>query len=357
MSYTRNGVIAGATINLRVVFTDDTGTLVDPDALPAVYIYDATYTTDDIDAEHEAGTYTGLGPFTPTQISTGFYELAYTIPSSPEPGTWHDLWVATLDGVDSTDRFSFIVQEAANIAVQQLHNNELVMIELAPSIADDIGNTLGQLVQLYFSTRYSPLYASPDLVRLNVGPWIDYIPDDTLALMIHWSSKEVDFISRGTRSGTADFKMARTQFVMYDAAWKALNLPGGPAISGGSLGGAGTVKRLGDLFIDRTSGLDTSRVSEEILAFIREQRDSWWRVVNAGASIVPGQGFGPSFAVKGINDPDRRNMGRLWENPEHYAYPQPSVNQKVKREDKRRGRFTFLPYRRTFIRHTGDDGF
>ena len=198
MEYGRHAVLTGQTISLRVVFTDDAGKLVDPDSVPNVYIYDESVTLDVVEAELLALTFTSAlsGPTASTKISTGFYELEYVVPSASAEGSWHDVWVAQVDGVDSNKVFSFNVEVGADLSTQGLGSNQLIVIELDASITNLVGDkTLASDLQLSFTTVYSPLYASPSLVRMEIGTFIDYIPDDTLALMIHWSSLEADFIT------------------------------------------------------------------------------------------------------------------------------------------------------------------
>lgn len=343
-AYARDGVLSGQTLDLRVVFTDDANMLVDSDALPEIYIYDQSVDLATIEAETLATTFTSAlaGPLTPTKIATGFYELAYTVPGGSTEGTWHDVWTSTVDGINSNQIFTFRVENGAVLTAQVLLNNELIIIELDASIANVLGSlTLNNDAELSFSTVYSPLYASPDLLRAEAGPFINYIPDDTLALLIHWSSKEADFIGNTLKGKTKDFKFARTKFVVFDAILKALTIP-----SDGTGSTAGNKKKLGDLSIDNTNSgssvaVTSSGIDIKTLQDFKTQRDEWWRVVNAGGCIVPGQGFNPDFAVKGRYSGEGRIQGRLWENPSQVAYPQPGANSKVRRSGRLRGRFTF----------------
>lgn len=358
-AYGRHSVLSGQALDLRVIFRDDANCLIDPDAVPDVYIYDESVDTDVIDAEILAATFTSalVGPLTPTKLSTGFYTLNYTVPSSSNEGTWHDVWISQVDGVDSNSRFAFEVDVAADLSVQQLLDNELILICLESTIGNLAGDqTLVVDTQLSFSTVYNPLYASPDLVRMEVGTFIDYIPDDTLALMIHWSSKEVDFIRRPTLCNSKDFEFARTKFVVFDAALRALTLPGGSAGSGAGSSSGGAKKSLGDLSIDNSGSsgssvaVTSSGVDVETMGYIREQRNEWWRVVNSGACIVPGQSFDPESAIRSKFDPDRRASGRLWLNPEYSSYPQPGANSKIRLAGRQRGRWGYTDYRRNVIK-------
>ena len=158
-----------------------------------------------------------------TKISDGFYEIEYTVPDE-DTGSWNDLWVVKVNGVTIYNAFSFNVVSVGGVFLQQIPNNVLVVILLDPSIADIYGNTLGEEYQLSFSTKYNPYYSS-DLIRLEVGKWLDAIPDDTISLFIHWASIEADNITGAAVRNRKMYEMARTKFVIYDVALRVLMLP------------------------------------------------------------------------------------------------------------------------------------
>ena len=354
MSYDRTGVLTGQVIDLRVVVTDATSTPVNTDALPDVYIYDSSVDIETIEAEILAATFTSAiaGPLVPTNISTGLYELEYTVPNGVDPGTWRDVWIGQIDGVDVPQILDFEVKAGGDIVAQVLLNNELIIIELDESITNLAGDlSLGRDTLVSWSTIYKPLYASPDLVRLEVGPVLNVVPDDTLALMIHCSSLLADFIAIPPGCDKKRLAFARTRFVIFDSALRALLQPGIAERAGLGSASSGDKKSLADLSIVKGNGGSTvatasSGIDIDTLAYLREQRDEWFRVVNAGGCINPGQGLDPTSAIKGRFDPDRRASGRLWLNPEFYDYPQPSTNVKVHRPGTQRGRFGFSDLRR-----------
>ena len=322
----QSGVQTGKEVTLYAIFLDNTGQLIAPDVLPDVYIYDSSVDGEIIQDEVDAATYTSAlaGPLAPTLLSTGYYKLAYTVPSGSATGVWHDVWATEVSGVAINDILNFDVSETVTISTQVIGNNTMIIIELDSSIANTTGNlTLGEDVKLYFTTTYSPLYASPDLVRMEIGRWIEHIPDDTLALMIHWASREADFIHGAQANVASNLKFAKTKFVIFDAAIRCLMMPGGGVMSAGESSSAGR-KQLGDLSIQ--GGSVVAEIDPKTLAWLQEQRREWFRVVNAGANIVPGGSFAPTFAVKGQYDPDRPMQGRLWEDPRDVYYSQPTVN-------------------------------
>lgn len=321
---TRACVNPGDQVTLRMTLKDACGEFIDADSLPECHIYPPPSSVDSatIAAEVDAGVYTSELEdisVTVSSISTGFYEATYTVPASTSSGTYQDVWVSEVAGNTVYAVLQFIVEEPPVISVQNINENTLIVVILEDTIAGVSGNTLAADEQLTFSTRYRPYYASPDLLRLECGNWVESIPDDTLSLMIHWSSIEADSITHGPVGSM--LSMARVKFVIYDAALRLLLLPANVG---------GKKKTLGDLMISNDS--DARATIEDI----KSSRDEWWRVVNAGGSIVPGQGFGPEVAVKGKLDPDRRRVGRLWHSPVDFYYPVPAGNRKLRRNGQRK---------------------
>jgi hypothetical protein len=198
--YSRGSVLAGEEIMLRAVFVDSMGNLIDPDGSPStppvLYIYDESIDTETISTEMETETFSSAisGPLNATRLSAGYYQYTYTVPTAYEAGIWHDVWVGVVNGITNITMLEFTVEEAIEIDPQDISNNTMIVVELANTITNLSGDEALTAQKLYYTTTYNPLYASPDLVRMEVGPWIDYIPDDTLALMIHWASLEAQFI-------------------------------------------------------------------------------------------------------------------------------------------------------------------
>jgi len=327
MFYNRQtGGSAGDTITLYAVFTDDAGALKDPDGLPDVYLYDPEALYEEVELAVSEEDYSGAASsFAATRISTGYYKLEYEVPSGTAEGTWFDVWVCTVDSVHTFELLQFKVNAGLDADNQNIGNNTMIVVELAKEITALVTeHVLQEDVQLYFTTNYSPLYCSPNLVRLELGRWIESFPDDTIALMLHWSSKECDFISKGNAYKDAHFSMARTKFCIYDTALRLAVMPGGGLLNALETVGLGK-KALGDLVIDKR-GLNTAAVDKDTLEWLRSQRREWWRVVNAGGNIVPGEGLGPVTAKPGEESPDRIAIGRLWENPAFDPYGLPTVN-------------------------------
>jgi hypothetical protein len=332
--YGRTGVLDDESIRLKVVFIDKEGNLVDPESLPVVYIYDDTLDTDAIQIEIDASTFTSAyaGPFTSTKLDIGFYVYEYTVPLGAPAGRYRDVWTAVIGNTDVNTILSFVVLNGVDLSEQRLLNNQLIIVELDASIASYVGDVLGSDVQVTFATVMTPFYASVDLVRMEGGPWLDFVPDITLAMMIQWSSREVDFITPAGKKSGDRISFARAKFVMFDSVLRCFNLPGSYANQpGGVLGGK---KALGDLSITSGTGSVVSRTASGIdtytLSDLKAKRAEWWRVVNANSEINPGQSLGFETAQKGRFDPDRRLDGRQWADPGEFFYGQPGVNAKAR---------------------------
>jgi hypothetical protein len=329
----RTGVQVGQILRLRVLFSDGAGCAIAPDALPDLYLYSPDVTDADREADIAAVTFTNAtsGPLVPALLSTGYYEYLYTVPGVGPAGSWHDVWHAQQSGVDVVGDQSFTVTDTLRVQDQSVGYNTMLLVELSPNIEDSTNTlTLSGETQFFYLTRFQPFYASADMIRMRVGPWISYLPDDTLALIIHWSSLEADNLQGAVACSSTDLAYAKTQFVLCDASLRALSYQGhGQTPASAASSSSGSKKQLGDLAITAASSSASDSivtVDAQIIESLEECRDEWARVVNAGGNIVPGGGFGIEGAVRGKYDPMRKASGRVWEDPRSFRYPAPAVN-------------------------------
>ena len=252
---------------------------------------------------------------------TGYYYYNYE--SGNEVGVYKFCWEATLESIASKKEGSFNITGGGSIStvLPELKKNELIVIELQEGIRSVSGEKLGETTYITFTTEYEPFYCSVDMLLMEMGPWAEDIPEDTLALAIHWSSLEADHIT-GKKPVSERHNYAVSKFVMYDSAINLLRMPVGHS------GGSGSKKQLGDLLISNGS---VDFVLKDLINELKLERDEWFRVVNAGGSIVPGQGLGPTFAVKGDGRTEKTNVSREWHDPWNEYYTQPSANSKYRR--------------------------
>jgi hypothetical protein len=178
-----------------------------------------------------------------------------------------------------------------------LFKNNVVTVTLDDAIADTSGNTLGTDYSFYFTTQYDPLYSSVRKLRLEVGAFISSIPDDTLNLAIFEASLEADALTWNKSTASGDYyEFVRRQFTTCKAA-EILLLNAG----GASLGLAG--KKLGDLSVTYNP-----RVMQDILNKTLACLGKWLPALQGGGYAVQE----PAMFVKGELDPDRPQVGRLW---------------------------------------------
>lgn len=326
MSYARSNVLSGETVRLKVVLTDGAGNAITPDSAPVVYIYDDLIDSEVKAAEIEAETFDSAiaGPLSATEVMDGFYYVDYVVPDGSDTGTWSDIWVAVVNGTTNIKELYFFVQEEIDISDQAPSTNTMLILKLSDDITDTDGVALEDTT-LYYTTTYDPFYSSPDQIRAHAGPWVNYLRDEAIALLIHWSSKEADFLKRCTVYNQTNYKFARTMYVTYDTILKIFNQPGGGMEAGFS---SGRKKQLGDLSI--SDGTPNTEIDPKLYTYILEQRDGYLRVVNSGGNIVLGESYDIVTGVKGDLHPDVYRNGRMWFDPNDKTYPRYGSNTKEK---------------------------
>ena len=315
----RKCVQLNTAVKLKMLFTDDCGKPIDPEGEASVVF------------ENPNGLEIDPG-LQLNKIDTGYWYVEYT---PGMEGTWKDIWTVGLLGETISFESSFSVISGGVVQAQPcgLEFNSLILVTLDKSIADSEGNTLKENRLYSFSTEYNPWYASVEMLRMEMGSWADLVPDDTIALAIHWSSLEADNIT-GVIPKSERYFYARTRFVIYDAAIKLFTMP-----TGISSPGSGKQKQLGDLMIENGGSLDFDLKS--LVAELKAERDEWWRVVNAGGCIVPGQGLGPTSAMKGGSIKDKIHRSREWQDPWQEYYIQPTRNSLYRRAGEKKYKHGF----------------
>jgi len=186
-----------------------------------------------------------------------------------------------------------------------LNNNEYIVTveEGLPGL-----NTypLKEDYQFVFTTTYSPIYAGPNIIRLNIGPMLamvmTYIPDDTIRRFIYEASKQADRLYPSVIDPN-NVPWYVTEFVIYQS--KISGLYAAMLIFAG--GGAGVRKRLGDLEIEHDArGL--MPVLLPILEDYTERRDEAEDMVKDGTDA----GIGPDWAILHEYDPRRPITAASW---------------------------------------------
>jgi hypothetical protein len=272
-----------------------------------------------------------------TRVELGFYYIDFS--TTDLSGIYKEEWIALIDGVEIAFDFEFEVTSGGKIINRQnkIDYNQLILITIDESIEDVDGNLLGETEEMFFCTEFNPFYAPIEMLRVECGTWMNDIPDDTLALAIHWSSIKANQITCKKPVGP-NYYYARTRFVLFDAAISLFTMPVGSYGSNSK-----THKTLGDLSV-QNSDLDLD--IKDLLKEYKEQREEWFRVVNAGGHITLGQSLGPTFASKSAKRPDHNLISRQWHDPWNEYFWIPTNNSKYRKpgEEKYKSGFTIWNY-------------
>jgi len=329
----RNGVLLGTTIKLVAKFMDAVGNPVDPGVSPTIDIFPAGKnpnegTTTDGDAIVLDASQTSLGsPAGSNYIvrdAVGCYSYEFPIPSGGDIGVYFDRWNGEVTSQPLEEVFMFVVVGGGSIATGQLQGNNRVTICVDGDLLDEDDTKLGDELCWYFTTSYSPLYSSVRRLRMELGPLIQQIPDDTLNLNIFEASLLADAITFVNDAVDNDyFKFARREYVTCLAASRLL----------GSQGTQGKQKRLGDLDV-KLSGDPNDKI-KSMMKCLAEYEPA----IKSHGELSAGTSIKPRSAVKGITDPDRPVIGRLWVKE---ADGIPAANTKVKSATSNRPKRTFL---------------
>lgn len=186
----------------------------------------------------------------------------------------------------------------------QLYQNNIIKIQLTSSIKDTTGNALSEY-NSYFATEYTPLYTGIRRVRLDLGPLIANIPNETILFAIWEASLSVDAVMfTSTISNLGYLNFAKRELATCIAE---LFLVRG---SQGLTAGDRMSKTLGDLSVSRSgahiSGEDRENDLQECIA-------RWTQVVQSGGLLTPDTSVKSKYAVKGSLSEDAIGFGRTWE--------------------------------------------
>ena len=207
----------------------------------------------------------------------------------------------------------------------QLLENMQVVITVDGSVANTDGVELGDDLEFYFTTKYNPLYSTIRKVRLDIGKFIEGIPDDTINFAIFEASREADFLTfiKDASKQTQLYVHARRQWTTCKA--EQILLFNAYSTSGGLL----KSKRLGDFEVVYDRAI-VDNLNNRLMDCIAR----WEAEINSGGAAIQT----PSMVIKGESDPDRPDIGRTWEAP---SDGMPIGNAKIKYANNRRFFTTF----------------
>jgi hypothetical protein len=180
--------------------------------------------------------------------------------------------------------------------------NLIVHITLPKGMKLTDGSFLSTDVTFDVVSTLSPYYASVDQVRLEVGGFIRYISDLTVAASIYAASREVDqlcqLIPNQSDVRYHRFVQARNNWVTYTAA---LNLLLNTMIHTGKQSHV-----LSNFSV--TKDINPDQKIKDLQAAIAKYEAP----VRSCGATVPGGKVRPQMAAKGANDWMERPPSRLW---------------------------------------------
>lgn len=174
--------------------------------------------------------------------------------------------------------------------------NNVIEVTIGDSLTDTSGKPLANTdPSFYFTTTYSPLYVTARRIRLDIGAHIVGIPVDTINLAIFEASRNADILAfAGTISSQTYFNLVKRSFVICEASGILLN---GVAAQGNIAS-----KKLGDFSVQ----YDTKYLPN-ILDRLSDCVSKWQLLLMNG-----GDQKDHVIAVKGLLDPNRPEIGRVW---------------------------------------------
>lgn len=210
---------------------------------------------------------------------------------------------------DSQGGISFSLSVSGNTVTleldpDQLKPNDLVQIEASGIQDADDGTALTEFSS-FFTTTYSPMYTSIRLIRLDLGPIISSVPNETVMLAAYEGSLYVDAISfKSPSTNTEYLAMAKKRLATCMA--ELILLRGAVGLSLGQ----DMSKTLADLKVSRGGGdIDATRKLDDL-----EECVARWRVpVETGGEVSTETSLLPRHAVKGSWAEDAIGVGREWE--------------------------------------------
>jgi hypothetical protein len=304
-------VTAGETITLIAEFftfnSSGNKVLQDPDNPPIVSIYDPLHDPRDSNTDIALDALIYQEPS--TRLERGIYSYSYAVPATQQTNYWFDLWEATVDGISGAAHMQFLVFGDAEVdQTPVLSNNMMVTVELDSTIASTDGQELGSDYAWSFITTFSPSYSDTKLVRAYAGQWVAAVDDATILLLIYEASKEADNITpRYVTKLNPVFLEARKNFTTYSAILKMIELP---------VNQGGMTKMLGDLLVKREGANFIDMIKR-----CEENKNKFAKVVNDAGWVGPNESRPPVITSKGIFDPNRRDIGRLWVTPAENEWP------------------------------------
>jgi len=190
----------------------------------------------------------------------------------------------------------------ATIAPGRPVNNRIVFITVSGVRAAD-GSSLNGAITTHFTTAFTPFYSNVMRVRIIAGEFLTDVPDDTVNQLVHYFSHQADLLNFLPEVAAIN----RATYANYRSRWVTASVIIG-LLSGSSVNTM-MQKRLGDFMVKR------DKAAHDIYKAQLEELKELTDILQDGGHY----GRTLDTAVKGINNPDTPDFGRLWARPEAYT--------------------------------------
>jgi len=263
----------------------------------------------------------------------GQYTYSFAVPSDAQVGEWWAYWEINV-GTDIapiifTSLVPFTIMPSTNSAdayyqdegFDTLLNNNQYVIEIRG--IKEIGaaaESTGLEDESWFTSRYTPMYATYDQVLSSVGSIVGDVDADTVNYLIYRYSKIVDamIFDMPRQNGTEKWlNYVKMEYVIINAS---IDL-----IENISLAlGAPRAKQLGDLKVEWADNADALKVKIEQM---RKRDEDLHRILHSNGNLSYGASLNAGMAIKGYMGADYPAFGRSIDNMPRFA---PSVNVKTR---------------------------
>ena len=312
----RNSVLENEYIELTAWFKDAGGNFVDPEASTlkmAVYPVGkdprhAGITTADAFVYNVTLSSFGLGPYVDEdemieKTSVGKYKYTFLIPTGADLGAAFDKWEATVNLAELEAVFTFAIVGAGTVGTTSIYDNNAIYITLDSSIAALDGSTIGEDITTYFTTTYTPLYTHIKRVRLDLGPLVSDIEDDTINLAIFEASLMANSNTFNQITDPNYFRQVRKEYTTCVAELMLTRALSGDASIFGTMR-----KQLADLSVSRGASPQLMRNIDQLIKCV----EKWERVIQTGGDKTPYTSIRPGYSVKGAASEDAMTTSRQW---------------------------------------------
>jgi len=284
----------------------------------------------------------GLSPGHPNP--SGFYTISIKFnqelwPSGVLYSEWEDWLTLTAAPVNGDPSITaavpsgFIVPPSGDtlywtsLSDDNWYSNNEITVTISSDVINASGNLLGTDQYFMFTTAYDPLYCTVTKIRLDIGPYIKDIPDDTINRRI-FENSIIAYQMANVVYGQDQWEMEVPSFAakMYTCCKTQYDLLNAKLLDKSC--SAGQMKRLGDFSIQ--DPVDISKALQGPIDSALSCMEFWVdRLIGKSGKVHP------KMAVKGVTSPATPPVRgvRTWTKG-NGRYNVPAANTKRQRKTK-----------------------